>query len=126
RTGRRTGRASKAQRIVGQRQPALAGRGPQPGDIVRAARALVLQRTSEIAWHPAAENSTARQRKVTCRGGKSYFRSSNCNVSIITSQPGVILRILSAMTPRSETVAFFNRRLKSTIFLRRRRRRLIS
>ncbi len=36
----------------------------------------------------------------------------------MVSQPGVSLRILLAMTPFSETVAFFRRRLKTTIFLR--------
>jgi len=45
---------------------------------------------------------------------------------MMVSAPGVILRILSAMTVRSETVAFFNRFLNRDNFWRRLRRRLIS
>src|SRR5690606_19436184 len=45
-----------------------------------------------------------------------YFRSSKPQLLMMTSQPVVILRILSAMTARSETVAFFSRFLNLSIF----------
>jgi hypothetical protein len=47
-----------------------------------------------------------------CFASTNYFRSCNPHASMIVSPPGVNLRILSAMTARSETVAFLSRRLK--------------